>query len=356
MTDATSRGEEKPWDCTSLYFCRTFGMTEEEAQAHSLQMGHQCEERAALPPSPQPAPAESGCICSTGAVGEYEGPLRDCPVHGEPAFEEFWQGWLSWNPEPQGAKYICALNAYEHGFRAGQEAERTGKGWPTTVEELAAFFAENAELHTTNDRLLADLAAAKARGDGWKYEYECLRDRARAINPLMEYRDELEARLAAAERENEELRRLNHDKDCIGNVDCFCGRTRPIAPPKPAPRTAPEEVGGRDAPWLQDLARIEPTVEDLKAKYLRGKTETWHPGYTAVWENGGAQGSAHREKDCGFPCPRYAGKHGVCQGEYCAHDLCCTGKCGHRGSIAPDPDTGKRVVRDEEGDVSGRQG
>lgn len=27
---------------------------------------------------------EPACLCGTGGAGDYEGPLRDCPIHGEP--------------------------------------------------------------------------------------------------------------------------------------------------------------------------------------------------------------------------------------------------------------------------------
>lgn len=38
---------------------------------------------------PQPA-TEAECPCGTGGVGDYEGPTRDCPIHGEQPAEPDW--------------------------------------------------------------------------------------------------------------------------------------------------------------------------------------------------------------------------------------------------------------------------
>ena len=38
---------------------------------------------------------KSRCICADGGPGSYEGPMRDCPVHGE-------NGTISHSAEPQG--------------------------------------------------------------------------------------------------------------------------------------------------------------------------------------------------------------------------------------------------------------
>jgi hypothetical protein len=35
------------------------------------------------PPTPPPGAKGAACVCASGGPGSYDGPQRDCPVHGE---------------------------------------------------------------------------------------------------------------------------------------------------------------------------------------------------------------------------------------------------------------------------------
>lgn len=234
--------------------------------------------------------------------------------------------------------------------RAKREARELVNGWlaggsldestPKQWEATARMLFDELKDHR------AQLAAAKARGEA-RVPFEDYQAMAGRCRDAM-------GKLAAAERENERLRGalrslrqylhelLDHSGSAEKCESTSCDEaTQALAPPKPAPRSEPtvdgvrtsicERHGTRECPacsanpgalWTFPV-ETAPTVEELKAKYLRGDGKRWHYVTCPATYNYGDE------------------RHGKCT-------------CADRGSIAPDP-SGKGVVRDDEG-ISGRQG